>query len=234
MKPTIIGNCTLYLSDCMDIMKQYPDNYFDLACTDPPYFDDTQKVIVGAGMSDTGVIRKKFDTTTWRKPSKEYFDELYRISKNQIIWGINYYEQYANCVGRIVWDKVNDSSSFSKAEIASCSFGKSVQMFRFMWNGMLQGNMKNKAERIHPTQKPGDLYQWILQNYAKPGQKIFDSHLGSGSHAVAANIFDCEFVGCEIDEQYFYPAVERIGAANRQLPLIAPMPKFEQIQESFL
>lgn len=206
--------------DCMIGMSRYPDKYFELAIVDPPYFKDYGKEIYpGATISTTGIKRNRFHSKYWQVPNDTYFNELYRISKNQIIWGINYYEKYAKSVGRIVWDKVNDKSSFSKAEIASCSFGISVQMFRYMWNGMLQGDMKNKEQRIHPTQKPVALYKWILDKYAKPNDKILDTHLGSGSSRIAAYDMGFDFTAFELDSEYFAAQEKRFNTHIQQQTL---------------
>ena len=206
--------------DCMEYMNGLPDKAFDLAIVDPPYFADYGKEIYpGAAISTTGIKRNRFHSKHWEVPGQEYFDQLYRVSKNQIIWGVNYYEKYCRSVGRIVWDKVNDGSNFSQAEIASCSFGVSVRIFRYMWNGMLQGDMKNKEQRIHPTQKPVALYKWLLDKYAKPGDKILDTHLGSGSSAIAAHQMGFDFVGCELDKDYYDAAVKRFNNANTQQSL---------------
>ena len=160
-------------------------------------------------------------TDVWDKniPGPKYFDELFRVSKRQIIWGCNYYARHIPHQSRIIWDKINDNTPFSQAEIASYSEGVKVYMYRYKWNGMLQADMKNKEKRIHPTQKPMRLYQWILTNYAKPGQRILDTHLGSGSSAIAAHYFGVDFVGCEIDEHYFNLAKQRIDQETRQIAL---------------
>ena len=212
-KPTI----QLLNMDCMEYMATLPDKAFDLAITDPPYFEDYgKKIYPGATISTTGIARNRYHSKHWTVPGKEYFDELKRISHHQIVWGYNYYKIQNLGSGRIIWDKVNDDSSFSKCEIAYCSFHDSVQIFRFMWNGMLQGDMKNKEQRIHPTQKPVKLYEWLLTNYAKPGQRILDTHLGSGSHAIAAHNLKFEFVGCEIDKDYYDAAVNRFNNHIKQ------------------
>lgn len=190
--------------DCMKLMARYPDGYFDLAVVDPPYFSDYgKKNYTGNDISTTGVQRQTKQIKHWEVPEKPYFDELLRVSKNQIIWGCNYYASFIPHVGRIVWDKKNDHSTFSKAELASHSFGLIVDMFRFEWNGMLQGNMKNKEHRIHPTQKPVALYEWIFSKYAKQGDKILDTHLGSGSSRIAAHKAGLDFTACELDYDYF-------------------------------
>ncbi len=149
-------------------------------------------------------------------PGGNYFKELERISKNQIIWGINYYAKHIEATGRIFWDKDNTGSSFSDGELASCSMIKSVMIFKYRWNGMIQADMKNKEERIHPTQKPVALYKWLLMKYAKPGQRIIDTHLGSGSSAIAAHYFYCDFVGCELNTKFFNSARERFNLQTKQ------------------
>ena len=154
--------------DCMDVMKRYPENYFDLAIVDPPYFSGPEKrKFYGRKVSPIGVSRLYGETSEWQIPNRDYFDELFRVSKNQIIWGVNYFD-YSFGPGRIVWDKVNGKSSFSDCEIAYCSLHDSIRLFRYMWNGMMQGKsiseghiqQGNKAlneVRIHPTQKPINL-----------------------------------------------------------------------------
>ena len=153
-------------------------------------------------------------------PNKNYFNQLKRVSKNQIIFGGNYFVDFlSNSSCWIVWDKEN-SGNFADCELAWTSFKSAVRKFSFRWNGMLQGDMKNKEYRIHPTQKPVKLYQWVLKNYAETGQRIFDSHLGSGSSAIAAHYFGCEFVGCEIDELIYQSAVDRFNFETRQMALL--------------
>ncbi|HFI0216727.1 TPA: site-specific DNA-methyltransferase, partial [Streptococcus suis] len=126
-------------ADCLEIMREYPDNYFDIAIVDPPYFTGPEKrKYYGRRVSPIGVQRLYLETTEWSVPNREYFDELFRVSKDQIIWGVNYF-QYDFGPGRIVWDKVNGESSFSDCEIAFCSVHDSVRLFRYMWNGMMQG-----------------------------------------------------------------------------------------------
>lgn len=190
--------------DCMPALRKMEDNQFDLALVDPPYFAEYGKEIFpGAEISTTGVKRHRFESKHWDIPTQEYFDELFRVSKEQIIWGCNYYARFIPHVSRIVWDKENDSSSFSKCEIASKSMNIGVDIFRFMWNGMLQGNMKEKEIRIHPTQKPVALYKYLLQNYAKEGDKILDTHGGSMSIAIACWDLGFDLDLYEIDKEYF-------------------------------
>ena len=132
-------------------------------------------------------------------------------------------------MGWIVWDKDNGTTKFSDCELAYSSFDVALRKFKFTWNGMIQGDMKNKEARIHPTQKPVKLYEWLLTNYAKPGQRILDTRLGSGSSAIAANNLGFEFIGCELDADYFAAACQRIENAQRQVSLFEPQPKQEQI-----
>jgi len=210
----------LHNIDCMDYLKTLEDNAFDLAIVDPPYFSQySKKNYTGADISTTGVKRQTSSIKYWGIPDKEYFDELLRVSKNQVIWGCNYYAEFIPSVGRIIWDKQNDSSTFSKCELASHSFGLRVDLFRYMWNGMLQGDMKNKEKRIHPTQKPVKLYEWLLMNYAKKGDKILDTHLGSGSIAIACHNLGFDLVGCELDEDYYNAACKRLKQHQAQLTI---------------
>jgi site-specific DNA-methyltransferase (adenine-specific) len=209
------------LMDCMDLMREFPDKHFDLAIVDPPYFEDyAKKNYTGSNISTSGVARQTKAINHWEIPDDVYFNELRRVSKNQIIWGCNYYAKHIPDFGRIVWDKQNDSSTFSKAEIASKSHSLGVDMFRFMWNGMLQGDMANKEKRIHPTQKPVALYRWLLANYAKEGMKILDTHLGSGSHAIACHYAKMHLTACELDPDYYAAACERIERETRQLTFL--------------
>jgi len=158
----------VHLIDCMEFMKGIPDKYYELAIVDPPYFEQYGKQnYTGSDISTTGIKRQTKAIKFWGIPDDKYFKELYRISKNQIIWGCNYYAKYIPDVGRIVWDKKNDASTFSKAEIASKSFSLGVDMFRYEWNGMLQENMKNKESRIHPTQKTSRSLQMVTQELRK-------------------------------------------------------------------
>lgn len=194
-------------ADCMEVMRLYPDQYFDLAVVDPPY-----------GIGENGSKNKSRSTLAksrdyrpfWgddkEPPTVEYFAELKRVSKNQIIWGANHFisrigEADSPCW--IVWDKQNGENDFADCELAWCSFKTAVRIFRFRWAGMLQGNMKHKEARIHPTQKPTELYRFIFSKYAKPGFKILDTHLGSGTSRRAAFDFGLDFVGCEISKEYF-------------------------------
>lgn len=211
----ITENITITNEDNMDLMKRYPDNYFDLAIVDPPYGINASNVLSGTRRkSGKGASCKTaFEAKDWDLdiPSPEYFKELFRVSKNQIIWGANYMvEHLPNSQGWIIWDKNNGTTNFADAELAFTSFDKATRIFKFTWNGMLQGDMKDKEFRIHPTQKPRPLYKWVLDNYANEGDKILDTHLGSGSIAIACHDYGFELTACELDTDYYNDAVLRI------------------------
>jgi len=206
--------------DCMEYMAIQPDKSFDLAIVDPPY---------GIGESGGNESRNRVATNLYTRkewdsypPKKEYFKELERISKQQIVWGANHFIDIINKPSScwIVWDKENGGSDFADCELAWTSFNSAVRRFRYRWAGMLQGDMKNKEIRIHPTQKPVKLYEWILINYAKPGIRILDTHLGSGSSAIAAHYFGCDFVGCELDDDYYKAAKERFEKETSQISML--------------
>ena len=191
-----------YNIDCIQGMKEYPDNYFQLAIVDPPYGGNDA---IGIKSSDNcknhATKRKEYKLFNNKPPSIDYFLELKRVSVNQIIWGVNFYKDFDLTGGRIVWDK--KGTAFGRAEMAYYSNSKSVSIYEYTWNGMLQQDMKNKEIRIHPTQKPVKLYEWLLSNYAKEGDKILDTHLGSGSSRIAAYNLGFHFVGMELDKEYF-------------------------------
>lgn len=205
----------------MEAMRNFPNKFFDLALVDPPYFEDYgNENYTGADISTTGIKRQTKKIEHWAVPNEEYFKELFRVSKHQIIWGCNYYAKYIESVGRIIWDKKNDTSTFSKAEIASQSFSVGISMFRYLWNGMLQENMKDKEDRIHPTQKPIALYSWIYANYLPDGGKVLDTHLGSGSNRIAAHkAGNIDFYAYEIDKDYFEAQEKRYKEFISQLTL---------------
>lgn len=204
----LIAGSRVYNMDCMEGMKQYPDDFFDLAIVDPVYGD----VPNGGYMSNTGGGKARhidYDNTLWKqkKTPKEYFDELFRVSKNQVIWGANYFmpEIGRNSSGWIVWDKCRlEGVSYSACEMAYTSFKVATRIFRYRWNGFVQQNMKNREAKIHPTQKPTDLYRWIYETFKIPvGSKIIDTHLGSGTHRIAAFDYGMDFTGYEIVKKYF-------------------------------
>lgn len=204
----------------MEFLRSQPDGAFDLAIVDPPYFSGPEKRgYYGSKVSSVGGVRSYEKSDEWNVPGEEYFRELLRVAKHYIVWGCNYYD-FRFAPGRIIWDKCNQSSTFSDAEIAATDLIDSVRLFPFMWNGMLQGRsvedgrtmQGNKAlneKRIHPTQKPVALYVWLLQRFAKPGWKILDTHLGSGSSRIAAYGLGYDFTGCEIDKKYYDAQNER-------------------------
>lgn len=201
--------------DCIEGMKQFPDNYFELAIVDPPYGNiDAIGLIDNKKNNFQATKRKNYKLFDNISPENEYYIELERISKNQIVWGGNF---LGLCGGVIVWNK--NGTAFGEAEIAICSTHKSVKIYEFTWNGMIQGDMKNKEIRIHPTQKPVQLYKWILTNYAKQGDKILDTHLGSGSSRIAAYDLGFEFTGFELDQDYFEASEKRFQQHIAQLTL---------------
>ena len=209
--------------DNMELMARYEDNYFDLAIVDPPYGSDN---IIGGYTSGKGgglSKQKKYNNELWNQnaPNTKYFNELIRVSKNQIIWGANHFisKMPYDSPCWIVWDKENGDNSFADCELAWGSFNKSVRKYKFRWQGMLQQDMKNKEQRIHPTQKPVKLYEWLLMNYAKEGDKILDTHLGSGSIAIACHNLDYDLTACELDKDYYEAATKRLAQHQAQLTM---------------
>lgn len=223
-----------YNMDCMEAMRVMPDKCFDLAVVDPVY-GDVHKGGYMTGKGSGGVAKHpQYGTQLWEQPKsgQEYFDELFRVSKNQIIFGGNYFMQEIgrDSQGWIVWDKCHpEGIKFADAELAWTSFDRATRIFHFMWNGMcqgtpgngakMQGNKKLNERRIHPTQKPVALYTWIFQRYAKPGDKILDTHLGSGSSRIAAHDLGLDFTGYEIDPEYFRTQEERFAAHTAQMTM---------------
>lgn len=193
-----------YNRDCMEAMREYPDKYFDLAVVDPMYG-------IGENGAKSGsrtklAKRKDYTPVDDTPPSADYFNELFRISKNQIIWGANHFIENIckNSSHWIVWDKDNGENKYADCELAWTSFPGSVKKFKYTWAGMRQEQQGYRHQhRIHPCEKPFVLYQWIYQNYAKPGYKILDTHLGSGSSRIAAYDAGLDFTGFEIHKGYF-------------------------------
>jgi len=214
-----MNKTSLLNMDCMEYMANCKDDFFALAVCDPPYGigeDGAKNHSRNNKAEATKYTSKKWDL---KPPSADYFSELFRVSKNQIIWGANYMSEFLPpSMGWVFWDK-QASGDFSDGELAFTSFNRALRKFTFAWMGMRQGNMKNKEKRIHPTQKPVALYKWLLNNYAEKGQKIIDTHLGSGSSAIAAHYFGCDFTGIEIDKDYFEAAQERFRESTRQLAM---------------
>jgi site-specific DNA-methyltransferase (adenine-specific) len=221
--------------DCMEGMSGMQDNQFDLAIVDPEYFSGPEKKkYYGQKISSKGVRRVKYHTPEkWSVPDPEYFDELMRVCNNQIIWGVNYFNNFSFGPGRIVWDKINQSTTYSDCELAYCSFHDSVRMIRYMWNGMCQGksltdghlqqgNKKLNEKRIHQCQKPVLLYKWQLGKYAECGNSILDTHGGSMSLAIACWDLGFDLTCYEIDKEYYYAAVERFENHIKQEQLFEP------------
>ena len=215
----------------MEGMAEYPDNYFDLAIVDPPYYDGIQnkKATHSKNRMPSSWDYDNFEN--WEIPGYQYFNEIKRVSKKYVIWGCNYFEFGCETSGRIVWDKCNESNSYSDCEIAMTNCHDSVRKFTFMWNGMLQGKNfiegnimqgdKSKNEkRIHQNQKPVALYEWLFTNYSEEGFKVLDTHSGSASSFLAASKFPIEeFVAFELDENMFNKSVKRIKEETAQLSL---------------
>lgn len=204
--------------DCMNVMKGYPDNYFDLACVDPPYGigvdgqKETKNKDRNPKQNRKLHIHKNWDSNI---PEADYFRELERVSKNQIIWGANYFVLHLNKgkKGWIVWDKGQHGLTMSDCELAYSTFDNPTRVW------VQNRCILNQEGTIHPTQKPIKLYQWLLDKYAKKGQRILDTHLGSGSSAIAAHYFGCDFVGIELDEDYYKAAKERFDNATAQVDM---------------
>lgn len=211
-----------YNIDCMEYMRASPDKAFDLAVVDPPY---------GIGESGEknhtrGKIAPARDYPPFaggdkEPPGEEYFKELFRVSKNQVIFGANHFISRFSYDSPcwLVWDKDNGDNDFADCELAWTSFPCAVRRFRFRWSGFLQESMKEKEARIHPTQKPVALYTWIFKKFAKDGDRILDTHLGSGSSRIAAYDLGLDFVGCELDPVYFKLQEERFEKHTSQMNL---------------
>lgn len=236
----------VFCEDNMAGMARYPDGYFGLAIIDPPYgigedggknHSRDKRSTIGDNKSKNGV---KIPATKYKPylgndkdaPSIEFFKQLRRVSKNQIVWGANHFISRLpfDSSAWVVWDKVNGDSDFADCELAWTSFGSAVRRFEYKWNGMLQQDMRNKESRIHPNQKPVALYKWLLTNYAKPGDRILDTHLGSGSSRIAAWDMGFDFYGWENDADYFAAMQKRFEAHISKPVLFAPeeMYQFEQ------
>jgi site-specific DNA-methyltransferase (adenine-specific) len=202
--------------DNMELMARYPDNYFDLAIVDPPYGIDLANMNMGLGNTPKASKSKnrKWKAKNWDSaiPSNEYFKELFRVSKNQIIWGGNYFN-LGICNKFIIWDKeIPEGLSFSDCEYAWTSFSGANKIFRY-------SAYLNKSEKFHPTQKPPQLYKWLLDKYAKENDKILDTHLGSGSIAIACHDYKFDLTACELDKEYFDKAMQRINNHTAQTKL---------------
>jgi len=211
---------TITNEDNMALMARYPDGYFDLAIVDPPYgIDADVKNSIDKMQSKKSKTKsKKYGSQLWDSdiPSDKYFDELKRVSKKQIIWGANYFGLIG---GMIYWHKNVTMPTYSTGELAWVSWLNKLDFIDISWHGMIQHDMTNKETRIHPTQKPIKLYKWILDKYAKQGDKILDTHLGSGSIAIACHDYDFELTACELDAEYYDNAIKRIKSHMAQQKL---------------
>ena len=206
--------------DNMQLMARYPDNYFDLAIVDPPYGIDADVKNSTDKMQTkkSATKSKKYGSQLWDSdiPTDEYFDELKRVSKKQIIWGANYFGLVG---GMIYWHKNVTMPTYSTGDLAWVSWLNKLDFVNISWHGMIQQDMVNKETRIHPTQKPVALYKWLLDKYAKQGDKILDTHLGSGSIAIACHDYGFDLTACELDKEYFDKAMQRINNHTSQTKL---------------
>jgi len=208
----------LHLGDCLEAMRAMPDNAYELAIVDPPYG-------IGFGnynRTPADKAGKRHKQKDWDEaiPTQEYFDQLRRVSKNQIVWGGNYFPPLWDngCKGFIFWYKGNPVPNFADGELAWTSFNKVAKQFDYRYYGGLEGNT-SASTKIHPTQKPVKLYEWLLDNYAKEGDKILDTHLGSGSIALACHNRGYSLDAYEIDEEYYNAATERLRVHQSQLTI---------------
>ena len=229
------GNIILYNADCMEIMKTFPDKGFDLAIVDPPYGINVTKMSMGSGIGPFGdrnakkLRNKRLSGSGKLKdrilnrmgcdwdiaPDGEYFDELFRVSKNQIIWGGNYFNlRPTRCF--VIWDKEQSFLNFSACEYAWTSFDYPSKLYRFANRGF---QSKDKSQKIHPTQKPVQLYKFLINNFGNPGDLILDTHLGSGSICIAAHDLGFDLTGIEIDKEYYNEAKKRLLNHQRQLKI---------------
>lgn len=212
-------------ADCLDILKQMPDKCIDLVLTDPPYGIGVGKktyIYDGKKHGNAATKRKSYEEKDWdnKIPQKEIFNEIFRISKNQIIFGGNYFiENLYNSNCWIVWNKLNGKNDFADCELAWTSFNSAVRKYEFLWNGMLQQNMKEKEVRIHPTQKPVDLFGQIIRDYSNEGDLVLDCFSGSGTTAIACHNLKRRFICIEKDKDYYEASVKRLEDAQKQLEL---------------
>jgi site-specific DNA-methyltransferase (adenine-specific) len=199
-------------ADCMNLMREYPDKHFDLAVVDPPYGIETR-----GNAQDRFSGGMQLETVNDYKPTPEYFAELFRVSKDQIIWGYNHLsDMLPKSREFIFWYKHQPVITFSDGELAWTSFQRTAKCFDFPF---YKANQSNKGQKIHPTQKPTELYDWIFTNYATEGMKILDTHLGSGSIAIAAHYAGMKLTACELDSDYYKAACERITRETQQTTL---------------
>ena len=206
--------------DNMQLMARYEDNHFDLAIVDPPYGIDADKKNSVKKMQSkkSASLSKDYGNQNWDSdiPDNKYFTELIRVSKKQIVWGANFFNLQG---GMLYWHKRVTMPTYSQGELAWLSWLNKIDFVDIAWHGMIQHDMKNKEERIHPTQKPVKLYEWLLMNYAKKGDKILDTHLGSGSIAIACHNLKFDLTACELDKDYYEAALKRLKIHEQQLTM---------------
>ena len=228
-----------YNMDCIQGMKEFPDKYFELAIVDPPYgigFDGNTTVKGKSGKSSTFTDKQHHIKKEWdaRRPTVEYFAELQRVSKNQIIWGGNYFaDLLPPQKGWIFWDKKitnANNTNFSDGELAWTSFDCILRRFTYDWIGFGYLNNPQQEKKIHPTQKPVALYEWLLKHYAKQGDKILDTHVGSASSLIACHNLGFQYVGFEIDKDYYDQSLERLNGYKSQVSLMDIVPKEDNKQ----
>jgi len=210
----------------MDLMRDTPDGFFDLAIVDPPYGLEICNAKIGRNNGKNYVATRYDESKRWdnERPTADYFAELRRVSRKQIIWGYNYFSDLLPpCRGVVFWDKLIGDNDFSGGELAWTNYDRPLKIFKHYHGGNRVSNNHEKAAgyaRIHPTQKPVALYNWLLANYAKPGQRILDTHLGSGSIAIACHYFGAHLTATEIDPDYYAAACQRIKRETQQLGLL--------------
>jgi len=216
-----------YCVDCMEVLKLMPDKSIDLCIVDPPYGENCDinsngnSYVTRNGFSD---MYLSHTSAKWnKKPNDDYFLELFRVSKNQIIWGGNYFNLPPTS-GLIVWNKMQRNFSFGDGELAWCSIGKAMRIFDLSRGEMQQEN------RIHITQKPVKLYEWILNNYAKPGDKILDTHVGSASSLIACHNLGFQYIGFELDKEYYEQSLKRLETVKKQVSILDVIEKKENTQ----
>jgi site-specific DNA-methyltransferase (adenine-specific) len=205
----VTDNIEITNEDNILLMARYPDKYFDLAIVDPPYGIGADKAQNNGGVQ---FGYKKYKDSDWDSciPSEDYFKELQRVSKNQIVWGGNYMTEHLQpSMGWIIWDKGQRDFSLADGEMAWTSFNKAMRIFEFSRASCIKSN-NTAIEKFHPTAKPFELYKWILDKYAEEGNKILDTHLGSGSIAIACHDYKFELTACELDKEYYDKAIQRI------------------------
>ncbi len=232
--------------DCMDLergLPSFPDKYFDLAIVDPPYgIGASNESFISAG-SQRGKSKTKrggnYKSGSWdsQSPTSAFFEELIRVSRYSIIWGANHFiDKIPNADSScwIVWDKLNGDNGYADCELAWTNFGSAVRKFSYRWQGMIQGNMKNKQQRIHPTEKPFELYRWLLKNYAKEGMKLLDTHVGSASSLIAFEEFGFDYVAYEKDPDYYRDSMARLTKWRSEPRLFTGQEVFEASKQQSL